>query len=250
MGAAIGSGRDVPLDTVELDKLGSTSEARLISRDPLAFLNRLCEVYDLDHAVYATILSDGRIVGYTNYPEEWVQLYTKNRFHEIDPVIRAAAASIVPVDWREIGDDYADSEVFRMAREFGISPLGLSIPVRGPYGDFAVFSVTKNCPAREWSLLCKHIIKDMQFVAFYFHDAIMRQQGMFKLLSKKTLSKREREVLQWYARGKTQSDIAVLTGLSVSTVTAYLLSARTKLNALTTAHAAARALRLGEIIPD
>ena len=233
-----------------LDRLSGTDEVDLITRDPVAFLNRLCEIYGLDHAVYATVLTDNRIVGYTNYPEEWVSYYTQNNLHQIDPVIQAAAASILPVNWRDIGDDYADNEVFRMARKHGIGHLGLSVPVRGPYGDFAVFSVTKDCAASEWTNLCKLIIKDMQVIAFFFHDAIMRQQGMFKLLSKKTLSRREREVLQWYARGKTQSDIAVLTGLSVFTVSAYLQSSRTKLNALTTAHAAARAMRLGEIQPD
>lgn len=250
MGEKIAPRDEGRLDSVELERLGETAEARQISDDPLAFLLRLCEIYGLDFAVYATILSDGRVVGYTNYPEEWVEIYTRESLHEIDPVIRAAASSIVPVDWRTLGGDYAESEVFRRAREYGISPCGLSVPVRGPYGDFAVFSVTKDCGTPEWKALCKAIIRDMQFVAFYFHDAIMRQHGMSKLLSKKTLSRREREVLQWYAHGKTQSDIAVLTGLSVSTVSAYLLSSRTKLNALTTAHAAARAIRLGEIHSD
>lgn len=233
-----------------LDSLGASAEADHLGRNPLGFLNRLCEIYELDHAVYATILADDRIIGYTNYPEEWVDYYTQNDLMKIDPVIQAASRSILPVDWREIGGDYEKSEVFRRAKEFGIGPLGLSVPVRGPYGDFAVFTVTKNCGEAEWKQHCKLIIQDIQSVAFFFHDAIMRQHGMFKLLSKKTLSRREREVLQWYARGKTQADIAVLTGLKVTTVTAYLQSSRTKLSALTTAHAAARAIRLGEILAD
>ena len=78
----------------------------------------------------------------------------------------------------------------------------------------------------------------------------MRGHGLFKLLNKKPLFRREAEVLQWYARGKTQNDIAVLTGLRPSTVTAYLQSARTKLDALSTAHAAARAISMGAILPD
>lgn len=235
-------------DTFALDRLGP--EADLIERDPLSFLNGLCRIYGLDHAVYATVLADGKVVGYTNYPEEWVRYYTEHELHRIDPVIQAASRSIVPVDWRQMGEGYENSRVFRLAREHGIGPLGLSIPVRGPYGDFAVFSVTKECSAKEWRNLCRLIVKDMQSIAFFFHDAVMRQHGMFKLLGKKKLSRREREVLQWYARGKTQADIGVLTGLSTSTVTAYLQSARTKLNALSTAHAAARAQRLGEILTD
>lgn len=238
------------MDTQELNLLSKSSEAERIAADPIAFLNRLCEVYDLDHAVYATVLHDGRLIGHTNYPEEWVKIYLENEFHKIDPVLIAASKSIVPVDWRDIGQDYKHNRVFQLARTFGISDFGLSVPIRGPYGDFAVFSVTKSCDDAEWNALCKAIISEMHSIAFFFHDAIMRQHGMSKLLSKKKLSPREQEVLQWYARGKTQSDIAVLSGLSVSTVTAYLQSARTKMDALSTAHAATRAMRMGQIQPD
>ncbi len=77
-----------------LDLLGNSSEVNLIERDPLAFLNRLCEIYDLDHAVYATVLADDRVIGYTNYPEEWVRYYTENKLHHVDPVISAASSSI------------------------------------------------------------------------------------------------------------------------------------------------------------
>ena len=235
-------------ESLNIERLATAADG--ISQDPLSFIGRVCAVYGLDYAVYATILSNGTIVGYTNYPEDWVRYYTENRLHEIDPVIRAASRSIIPVDWREMEPNYQDSRVFRLARQHGIGALGLSVPVRGPYGDFAVFSVTKDCSAAEWRKLRRSIMRDLQSIAFFFHDAIMRQHGMFKLLNKKALSPREREVLQWYSRGKTQSDIGVLTGLSTSTVTAYLQSARTKLNALTTAHAAARAQRMGEIQTD
>lgn len=233
-----------------IDVLAFSQEAGAVAADPVSFLNRICKVYGLDYAVYASIMPDGQIIGYTNYPEEWVKYYIEHEFHTIDPVIQTAAKSIVPVNWRAIGQDYKDSVVFRKAREYGIGSAGFSIPVRGPYGEFAVFSVTKDCSDEEWAELTTNSVRDFQSIAVYMHDSVLRGHGLFKLLNRKPLSKREAEVLQWYARGKTQNDIAVLTGLRPSTVTAYLQSARTKLNALSTAHAAARAISMGAILPD
>jgi len=237
-------------DSNAIDVLAFSQEAGAVAADPTAFLNRICDVYGLDFATYASIMPDGQIIGYTNYPEQWVKYYVENSFHTIDPVIQTAARSIVPVNWRAIGGDYADSLVFQKAREHGIGSAGLSIPVRGPYGEFAVFTVTRDCADEEWSELIARFIRDFQSIAVYLHDSVLRGHGLFKLLNKKPLSNREAEVLQWYARGKTQNDIAVLTGLRPSTVTAYLQSARTKLNALSTAHAAARAISMGAILPD
>jgi len=237
-------------DSNAIDVLAFSQEAGAVAADPVAFLNRICHVYGLDYATYASIMPDGQIIGYTNYPEAWVKYYIDHEFHTIDPVIQTAAKSIVPVNWRAIGDNYSDSLVFQKAREYGIGSAGLSIPVRGPYGEFAVFSVTKDCSDDKWGELTTRLMRDFQSIAVYMHDSVLRGHGLFKLLNKKPLSKRETEVLQWYARGKTQNDIAVLTGLRPSTVTAYLQSARTKLNALSTAHAAARAISMGAILPD
>ncbi len=237
-------------DKTAIDVLAFSQEAGAVSADPVAFLDRVCELYGLDYAVYASIMPDGQIIGYTNYPEEWVNYYVENEFHNIDPVILTASQSIVPVNWRAIADDYEDSIVFQKAREFGIGSAGFSIPVRGPYGEFAVFSVTKDCSDEEWAEFTTSSIHDFQSIAVYMHDSVLRGHGLFKLLNKKPLSKREAEALQWYARGKTSNDIAVLTGLKPSTVTAYLQSARAKLNALSTAHAAARAISMGAILPD
>ena len=66
--------------------------------------------------------------------------------------------TIVPVNWRAIGDNYSDSLVFQKAREYGIGSAGLSIPVRGPYGEFAVFSVTKDCSDDKWGELRNNFV--------------------------------------------------------------------------------------------
>jgi len=61
------------------------------------------------------------------------------------------------------------------------------------------------------------------------------------------LSRREREVLQWAAEGKTEWEIGQILGLSEHTADKFVRSARLKLAAENRTHAVAQALRLGLI---
>lgn len=61
------------------------------------------------------------------------------------------------------------------------------------------------------------------------------------------LTQREREVLQWIASGRRQSEIATILGLSPRTVENHLRRARLRLGVATTAQALHAALQRGEI---
>ncbi|MBC9877663.1 LuxR family transcriptional regulator [Bradyrhizobium sp. INPA01-394B] len=60
----------------------------------------------------------------------------------------------------------------------------------------------------------------------------------------KTLSPRELDCLLWAGEGKTDWEISVILGISRSTVTKHITSAREKLNAVNKPHAIAIAMRL------
>ena len=60
-----------------------------------------------------------------------------------------------------------------------------------------------------------------------------------------TLSPRERECLLWAARGKTYTEIAIITGLAFSTVKSHLDGARHKLNCAILPAATAMAVARG-----
>ena len=62
-----------------------------------------------------------------------------------------------------------------------------------------------------------------------------------------TLSKREQEVLQWAAEGKSEWEIGLILGVSEHTADKFIRSARMKLHAENRTHAVAQALRLGLI---
>ncbi|WP_168192123.1 helix-turn-helix transcriptional regulator [Pararhodobacter marinus] len=61
------------------------------------------------------------------------------------------------------------------------------------------------------------------------------------------LSRRQREVLEWVADGKTSADIATIMGITVSTVEKHLRLARETLGVETTAHAISKAAYLNQV---
>ena len=63
-----------------------------------------------------------------------------------------------------------------------------------------------------------------------------------------TLSKREQEVLQWAAEGKTEWEMGLILGVSEHTADKFIRSARLKLHATNRTHAVAQAIRLGLIV--
>ena len=214
------------------------------------FLDQLCDRFELDHAAYAgTNPVGGTIHGYVNYPDAWKLHYAEQGFHRIDPTLHMAGQSIAPVDWRRLERNDQFNSVFRDASDFGISDRGLTIPVRGPFGDIGMLSVTRDCKIEEWEKLTQNIMTDLQSVAVHIHDTVMRSDTLSQALRHPNLSTREIEILQWAAAGKSQQDIGDILSISHRTVEVHLRSARQKLYALTTAQAVGRAIAMGLIYP-
>ena len=214
------------------------------------FLDQLCARLGLDFGSYATTSPvSGAVQGYANYPDAWKMHYMRRNLHLVDPTIHRAALSIAPVDWSRFQRDEKFEAVFFAAHDFGIPNKGLTIPVRGPYGDRGLLSVTRQCSDGEWEKLIPKIIGELQMAAVHMHDAVMRSDVISRALRQPKLSAREREVLQWVAAGKTMQDIGDILLISDRTVEVHLRSAREKLGALTTVQAVGRAIGLGLIYP-
>lgn len=218
---------------------------------PLAvYLARLRDKFGLDHVAYAGADPvSGQIHGSVTYSEDWKLHYAKNNFHKIDPTLLMARRAIAPVDWRRLDRNEDFATVFRNARDFGISDRGMTIPIRGPYGDMGMLSVSLDCSEGEWDQRKSIIMGDLQSVAVHIHDTVMQSDALSRMLRFPTLSTREREILQWIAAGKTQQDVGDILGISHRTVEVHLRSARDKLCALTTPQAVARAIGLRLIYP-
>jgi DNA-binding CsgD family transcriptional regulator len=232
------------LTLIDLGLVNNTAESFV------TFLDQICQRFEVDHAAYAgTNPVSGAMHGYVNYPDPWKRHYAENNLHRVDPTLIMASKSIAPVDWRRLERDKGFERVFRDAHDFGITDRGMTIPVRGPYGDIGMLSVTRDCSLPEWEKLSAHILSDLQSVAVHVHDTVMRSDAVSRALRYPALSTREREILQWIAAGKSQQDVGDILGISHRTVEVHLRSGREKLYALTTPQAVGRAIMLGLIYP-
>jgi len=234
------------------DRAGIIDLAELpdAAQDFDAFLQEIRDRFGVNHVAYAGMNPINRsVIGHVTYGEEWQKHYAAQGFHRIDPTLHSARRSIAPVDWSRLEHDLDYLTVFRSAHDFGIPDQGVTIPVRGPYGDLGGLSLTYGGPKAEWKALCRENLHLWQALSVHVHDLVISSDSFSNLLRGPSMSLREREILQWTAEGKSQQDIADILTISHRTVEVHLRSARHKLYALTTAQAVGRAISMGLIYP-
>ncbi|MFA3917819.1 LuxR family transcriptional regulator [Ruegeria hyattellae] len=215
------------------------------------FLQQLCDQFEMDHAAYAGMNpAAGTIHGHVTYGDEWKTHYEEQQFQLIDPTLHMSQRSIAPVDWSRLERSREFQHVFQDASDFGIGDQGLTVPVRGPFGDIGLLSVTRDCSKDQWKKVVGNVIGDLQSMAVHIHDSVMHSDELSRILYHPSLSSREVEILQWVAAGKSQQDIGDILSISHRTVEVHLRSSREKLCALTTPQAVGRAIATGLIYPS
>ncbi len=213
-------------------------------------LDRICAEFALEYAAYIGVWGyDAPLVGIVTYPEAWIGHYASQGFHKLDPAFLTVSRAVGVVDWSRLQTINAFERVFREAADFGISAIGLTLPLRGPFGDRGMFSIVFKAPEARGDFLHNDALSVLQQRAALFHDKIMRATATLSVVQNPCLSGREREILQWIAAGKSQTDIAKILAISNRTVEVHLRSTRHKLGALTTPQAVARAIGFGIIHP-
>jgi DNA-binding CsgD family transcriptional regulator len=184
----------------------------------------------------------------TSYSAEWQKHYAQSSFIDIDPIVRSGFGGFLPVDWSEIdrGDPIV-RKFFGEALELDVGSQGLSLPMRGRYGEFALFTVTWNGSHPEWLKIKEALLRDLMVLAWNFHAAALRSCGVELDEKKIRLPPREASCLRWKALGKTDEDIARILSISPHTVRFHLEASRSRLNTTNTTHTVAKALALGLI---
>jgi DNA-binding CsgD family transcriptional regulator len=182
------------------------------------------------------------------YSADWQKHYAQSGYVDIDPIVRSGLGGILPVDWSEIDrSDPVVRKFFGEAQELDVGANGLSIPIRGRLGEFALFCITSNESDAEWRAVKGELLRDLMILAFNFHAAALRACGSSPSEAAVHLPLREASCLRWKALGKTDEEIGRILGISPHTVRFHLESARARLNTANTTHTVARALSLGLI---
>lgn len=199
--------------------------------------------------VYHWVNSNGVQYGCGTYDPAWAERYQQKDYLRIDPVIAACYQRFNPVDWRELDWESKPARQFRAeAIEYGVGHQGYSVPVHGPQGQFALFSVSDIRDDKEWDAFTVDHRRGLILLAHAFNEMALKfERGAIADAGKK-LSPREIDTLTLLAIGYSRAQVAETLSISEHTLRAYIESARKKLSAQNTVQAVTRAVVRGLIV--
>ncbi|MDF1729070.1 MAG: LuxR family transcriptional regulator [Sulfitobacter sp.] len=205
--------------------------------------------FGLDHIAYHWVDSGGDQYGCGSYSEAWQARYIEQNYLRIDPVIQGCYQRFHPVDWKQLDWSAKAARAFQTeAMEYGLGNQGFSIPVRGPNGQFALFTVNHSCDDAGWAAFTDENRNTLILLAYMFNErALLLEPGRMPEPAR-SLSPREVDAMTLLAVGLSRAQVAEELEISEHTLRVYIESARFKLGALNTTHAVARAMSRGLIV--
>jgi len=200
------------------------------------------------HVVYHWVNSRGERFGAGTYSQAWVDRYLERDYLRMDPVIIGCLQRFDPVDWKELDWSSRAARAMRKeAVEFGVGNQGYSIPIRGPAGQFALFTTSDRCEDADWARFIGESQRDLILTAHEFNRKALEFEREVDA-AMPLLSPRELAAMTHIARGMNRAQAAAEMDISEHTLRVYIEAARHKLGALNTTHAVARALSRGLIV--
>lgn len=209
----------------------------------------LRDYYQIQHIAYHWVDSKGDQAGCGTYSLTWQQRYVEQEYLRIDPVISGCFQRFHPVEWKQL--DWSSKAVRAFAADaaaHGIGTQGYSVPVRGPSGQFALFTANDTCSDLVWTRYIDAHRRDMILFAHLMNEKALELDPNRAQKTAQALSPREVDAMTYLAIGYSRAQVANQLSISEHTLRVYIESARFKLGALNTTHAVARALSQGLIV--
>lgn len=205
--------------------------------------------FEIDHIVYHWVDSAGEQYGCGTYSDAWRDRYLEQNYLRVDPVIQGCYQRFHPVDWKRLDwSGKAARALMAEAIEYGVGNQGYSVPIRGPNGQFALFTCNHSCRDEDWAQFIERTGRDMILIAHYFNRKALDLEPDRQPDKTPPLSPREVDAMTLIALGYNRAQVANSLSISEHTLRVYIESARFKLGALNTTHAVARAMTLGLIV--
>lgn len=183
-----------------------------------------------------------------SYPEEWIKIYNKQKFSDIDVIVRHNFSSFTPQYWdNTYKKDKPSQKFISLASDFNIKH-GYTFGAK-PFGfctKASLFSFSGNfltCSGEIIAIL-KAIIPQLHLASAQTIEKRNKQSHS------KLLTKREKEILNWLKHGKSSWDISRIIGRSENTVNFHIYNIMKKLQVVNRPQAVAVATHLGLIDID
>ena len=210
---------------------------------------RFRDATGLANVVYHWTNLKGEQFGAGTYSPEWAVHYINNNYIRVDPVVTGCFQRFHPVEWKQLDWTGKPARNFMAeAVEAGVGKQGLSVPIRGPKGQFALFTATDTCSDRAWAKFADERMRELILIAHFFNQKALEIRRGTDYAEVLQLSPREIDALTMLAIGYSRAQAAERLSISEHTLRVYIESARNKIGAANTTHAVAKALTLGLIL--
>lgn len=175
---------------------------------------------------------------FVNWPADWLDLYNKSGWFELDPLAQEARRRIAPFTLSQIDSGKFSGrqrEFLQAAWAYGWRE-GFAVPIHGPGNLQGLLTVATRTlrviDARERAIL--------EVMARAVWERCRTSEGFgVAAADLPKLSARELECLQWAAAGKSDADIATLVGIKPATAHFHVERAKKKLGVRTRVEAVA-----------
>lgn len=180
---------------------------------------------------------------FNNYPNEWLSIYKKAHFFDVDPVLTHCKTSVLPILWEQ--KTFADApQLWELAQACGVH-FGWTQPVHDFQGVFSMLTLVRSkgkvTPAELYEKTAQVL-----WLCHVMHAVVARKYANApEIKARSKLTARETEILKWSAMGKTASEIAAILCLSERTVGFHISSTFKKLGVHNKIQAVLRAAKAG-----
>lgn len=237
------------VDIVNLDRILEDLDATGTLEGIQGIISSLRDAFGVDHMVYHWVDSVGEQYGCGTYDDVWVERYITQNYIRTDPVITGCFQRFHPVDWKRLDWSSKSARLFLSdSQKHGVGNQGYSIPIRGPNGQFALFTANHSCDDEAWENFTDAHSRELILIAHYFNRKALEFEPIRKGEQSRALSPRETDAMTLLAMGYSRAQVAETLSISEHTLRVYIESARFKLGAHNTTHAVARALSRGLIV--
>ena len=215
-------------------------------------LEHAVQALNLRHLVYHSVgtlgVQEPSPLLILTYPKAWVERYFAAKYLQIDPVVNGGLRGLMPTDWSTLDrDSQKVRRFFDEAIEYGVGRQGVTMTIRGPGSQIALFTFTGEALPSDWPKVKAAMLPPMLLIAHAFHSRVIELTSPTILRRTPKLSPREVDCLQYCAKGLRDYETAQKLSISEAVVRAYVDSARHKLGSPTRPHMIATAIKLNII---
>ena len=181
-----------------------------------------------------------------DFPEEWLYLYWKNRYAEVDPVLRALMKSNQTQMWSQVYANVTserEKEFVEAATSFGLTD-GVTTGSLDPVCGVATYFAFAGGDTAEHP----RFVKFVDYIGQHLHWALLRAASKTFPTTDTcvtTLSPREVTILNWIKSGKTNWEISQIIGITERTIRFHVESIFGKLDVSSRTQAVAVAVQHG-----